>query len=285
MKVNLKIIDNKVDGRILATTTEGSGRGIHVHKVPKSMIDICTTAEYKYDGIYFLVDTKNKKVYVGKAEKRTSGEGIVKRANERDASHKAVSEWDYLVFVVDVSGGVEPFFNGTTLGYMEFMFYQTIKESAKYTCTNKQAPHHRIPDDKETYDKLVESCKSIFYALGFDFLITKTKFDIDNVDDDYKFEMKHKGLVGKLAYDKNYNKYMLLKNSDISKTNVATCYKWIVDSRNSIKQYVKNGKLQKDIPFDNPSRAAGVVSGASVNGRDVWKNKNGKKLGDVIKGN
>lgn len=267
MIIDLKTLDDKVDGRVLATTDYE--KGIHVYKVPKSMIDDCTTTEYKDNGIYFLIDTKHNKVYVGKAEKRANGEGVVKRANEKDEPHKEVSEWDYLVFVTDVSGGVRPFFHDTTLGYMEFMFYQTIKESGKYKCTNKKAPHHRIPDDKAPYDKVVESCKSIFYALGFEFLITKVKFDINNVDDDYKFEMKHKGLVGRLAYDKNNNEYRLLKDSDISKTNVAACYKWIVDSRNNIKKYVKNGKLQKDIVFDNPSRAAGVVSGASVNGRDV----------------
>ena len=281
MVIELKTLDDRVDGRIFATTH--SDRGTHVYKIPKSMIDMCIDDIYKSNGIYFLVDTKHKKVYVGKAERRANGEGIVNRANEKDESHKRISNWDYLVFVTDVSKGISQFYNDATLGYMEYAFYQTIHESKKYECVNKQEPHHRDPDDKEPYDKVVESCKSIFYALGFDFLTTKMEFNVNNVDDKFIFEMRHKGYVGKLAYDKNNNEYWLLNGSDIIKSHTKSCYKWIIESREKIKKHIKTGKLTKDILFDNPSRAAGVVAGASMNGREVWKNRNGKSLGDIIK--
>lgn len=283
MNINLKTIDeDRVDGRILATTV--SAYGVNVYKVPKSMVDLCVADEYKDSGIYFLVNTKKKMVYVGKAQKRANGEGIVNRANEKDVSHESVGEWDYLVFVTASESKGEQFFSDDTLGYMEFKFYDIIKNStAKYTYTNKNTPSYRELDDKEPYDKVVRSCQSMFYALGFEFLITKVKFNINDVDEKFVFKMEYNGLVAKLAYDKNNNEYILLKDSDISKVESPSCYKWIRESREEIRKHVKAGKLQKNISFDNPSRAAGVVAGASMNGREAWKNKNGESLGEVNK--
>ena len=40
--------------------------------------------------------------------------------------------------------------------------------------------------------------------------------------------------------------------------------------------------FSKDVTFDNPSLAAKIVSGRSLNGWDVWKCKDGRTLGDAI---
>ena len=48
------------------------------------------------------------------------------------------------------------------------------------------------------------------------------------------------------------------------------------------KGVIKNGKVIKDVTFTSASLAANFVTGFSTNGYITWKDKNGKKLKDVI---
>ena len=48
------------------------------------------------------------------------------------------------------------------------------------------------------------------------------------------------------------------------------------------KGYIKNGKLLKDLRFDTPSSAAEFITGMTKNGRNDFKNKDGKTLNELV---
>ena len=52
-------------------------------------------------------------------------------------------------------------------------------------------------------------------------------------------------------------------------------------SRSALKANNGAYELMEDFPFNSPSQAAAVLAGASYNGRDHWKNKDGKSLNEI----
>lgn len=48
------------------------------------------------------------------------------------------------------------------------------------------------------------------------------------------------------------------------------------------KDYIKNGKLLKDLKFDTPSSAAEFITGIPKNGRTNFKDKDGKSLNELV---
>lgn len=284
MIIDVELLDEREDGRIKCTTEENTS--IAIYKIPKTMIDLCDTDEYKKAGIYFLVDSKKRIAYVGKATVRQSGEGIVFRAKEKDAPHNKVKNWDWLIFIVDISSGVRKVFTKETIEYLEHRFYEkmnTAMKEHKYKIANGCDPDHSDIVNKDTFESIINYSIKMIYALGFDFLVQKVDFNSNTVEEKYRFTLDNKKIKAELAYDINNRKYWLLKDSEIAKKAVKSCYPWVVDMRNLIKKSIKNGKLIKDIMFDNPSMAAGVATGSSVSGTEKWVNSDGKKLGDVIR--
>lgn len=53
------------------------------------------------------------------------------------------------------------------------------------------------------------------------------------------------------------------------------------DSIRNNPEYVKNNILQKDVTFKSASTAAQFVIDQSINGLNVWKDENKKKLKDL----
>lgn len=80
-------------------------------------------------------------------------------------------------------------------------------------------------------------------------------------------------------------KFILKKGSKIS-NNVSTAfraYKKTLKRRNEVG-LVKNRILQRDYEFNSPSTAGEFVYGTSFNGRVRWKDKTGKRINEILKG-
>lgn len=279
MIFDVELLDQRSDGRVKCTTQEDTS--IAIYKIPKSMIDVCDENDYKTIGIYFLFDSEKRRVYVGKS---TNDKGLVYRAKQNDEAHKDVKKWDWAILIVDISNGIKKIFDSDSVSYLENRFYGLLKSASKnpkYHVTNKGTPQSGNIKNVDRLNKIIEVASKIIYILGFDFLVQDTPFDENKIDEIHIFKLHKKGLEAKLAYDKNSHRFWLLKDSDISKTEVKSCYPWISTSRNAIKKNIKNGKLTQNVPYDNPSRAAGVVVGASISGNE-WKNCNNESPFVVI---
>ena len=280
MIIDVELLDQRPDGRVVCTTEDNTT--IAVYKIPKSMIDLCIEDVYKKSGVYFLVESKNKKVYVGKS---TNNKGIINRINVKDKPHIRIKDWDWLLLVVDITATVRKVFNSDFISNLENKYWALLKSAAdgyKYNVVNEGTPPKFKINNLDTLNKIIDCSSKMIYALGFEFLIQAKPFDIQNVEDKYLFELKIRNIEAKLAYDVNNRRYWLLKGSNIASKEVESCYSWISDSRKAIKKFIKNGVLNENIVYDNPSRAAGVVAGASVSGNE-WKNSEGKSPLSIIK--
>ncbi|WP_171002734.1 DUF4357 domain-containing protein [Bifidobacterium moukalabense] len=71
--------------------------------------------------------------------------------------------------------------------------------------------------------------------------------------------------------------FLVLKGSTIALTETSSCPQSVSSIRKN-HQYVKNGEVIRDVPFNSPSAAAGFVLGSSCNGWEKWKTNDGKTL-------
>ena len=278
MEINVKILDTRPDGRIKCTTNENTT--IAIYKIPRDMIDLCDSDEFKTNGIYFLIESKKRKVYVGK-----SNGDIIKRIKIKDIPHNRIKDWDYLLLVVDISNTINKVFDSDFISNLEKEYWKLLNsanKTYKYNIVNKGTPPSFNSETTNILSNILDVSSKMIYVLGFEFLIQDMPFDIRDVEDKFIFEFESKGIKAKLAYDKNNRKYWLLKGSNISKKESKSCFPWISDSRKKIKKFIKDGILTKNIDYNNPSRAEGVVAGASRSGNG-WKNSEGESPIDIIK--
>lgn len=81
------------------------------------------------------------------------------------------------------------------------------------------------------------------------------------------------------------NEFVVLKGSKMNPKQRNACDAGIANERDNL---VKTGKVKKcefkeDVTFSSPSKAASVIAGGNSNGWDLWKDRNGRKLKDIIK--
>ena len=91
---------------------------------------------------------------------------------------------------------------------------------------------------------------------------------------------------GKAYFDDIENKLVLIKGSILAADTVPS-FKPTASRNKFIEEHCTKVEGQitlcEDVPFDSPSGASGFVMGRPSNGWDDWKDKEGKKLGEIIK--
>jgi Domain of unknown function (DUF4357) len=81
--------------------------------------------------------------------------------------------------------------------------------------------------------------------------------------------------------------FVVLAGSQVTKDTVPSAHRYLVTLRQSLVErgiIVPDGealKLAQDYTFDSPSTAAGVLLGCSSNGREVWKDEEGRTLKEL----
>lgn len=84
-------------------------------------------------------------------------------------------------------------------------------------------------------------------------------------------------------YDVNTKQLVVLKDSYVSESIVySTTFRGARLIEEKRKSFVKNRRVIKNITFTSASTAANFITGNSTNGLVKWKDKNGKKLKDII---
>jgi hypothetical protein len=81
--------------------------------------------------------------------------------------------------------------------------------------------------------------------------------------------------------------FIVRAGSQAAKDEVPSCHAYLRDLRQALVRkgvFVDGGpvyQLTQDYTFNSPSTAAGVLLGRSSNGRDAWKDKNGRTLKEI----
>jgi len=290
--ITLFLIDGSPNGLIQCTI--GNWTGV-AYKIPR--IGLGDHKEHKHlrqSGVYFLFgknDGEDKDVvYVGQAEKRKNGEGILYRLQEHCKPDK-----DYWTEAIVFTSHDETYLGPTELSYLEHRFCSIAKEVNRYTVKNGNDPSSGNPSEakKSELEKFIEYAKLITGILGhkvFDKLNESTKIDSSSTSQstlmassDSIFSIEHKKDDEKKATGKRTSEGFVVLADSYIKENVSDSlsdgYKNLrIKYANRIN---KDGKLQEHTLFSSPSAAASFVLGRNANGFVEWKTTDGKTLKEV----
>lgn len=254
--------------------------------------------EFKKPCLYILVD-ENEKAYIGQA----------KSFSHRVKDHLSKKGWwtQAYVFVSDAGR-----YHTASVEYLEYRAILAAQEAERYDSSeNKQTPSTPTLPPHE-HSQMNEAFREIKYFLKYErcllfeqsenatskvvptesILLTQSTPISPTVAEYLSVEQqpilfctKAKGCVAKGHYFiDGSNRFVVLKGSEISPTTAAH---FAHKSReqcllNSIK--TKAGKLilQEDYIFSSPSTASSCCIGRSSNGKEEWKDSEGRSLKHYI---
>lgn len=281
---NIFLMDGEVTERIKCTL--GNWIGI-VYKIPR--IDLEKSKEIQYlnnSGVYFLLsrnENDEQQVYIGQADVRNDGTGVLSRIIEHSIKDKEKDEEYFSEAVILTTQNNS--FGKTEISYLENRFTSLAKETARYYIINKNTPNRsNVTEEKELeLEDFIDYSKMILGLLGYKIFVPLIKRESDNKDQEelmlYIFNKKQV-----IAQCKRTREgFVVLKGSKISMKN----NKSLSDTTKAMQKKcvenedIVNGILKIDILRNSPSAAAEFVLSSSVNGKDVWKTKEGLSLNDL----
>lgn len=236
----------------------------------------------KASGIYFLVGKKQglPAVYVGQANSRNNGKGVLGRVIEHDKA--AESYWKEALLIYSSSNSLY----ATELNYLERKCWEKIS-AGSYSVINavKPALGNCSSVTKVTMDHFIEGMELMLQFFHYDlFNPAPSPVAPSKNTSGIQFFIKRKSNTPGRCVDAiceiRASKYVVLKGSL-----VATVAR---DSKNSNKyshdKYADliddAGRITRDITFDKVSGSSAFVLYGSSNGNVDWKDASGKPMKD-----
>ena len=276
---NLFLMDGEATGRIKCTLANWTGIA---YKIPRTYLEKCKErADLKQSGVYFLFGKNNQdeeQVYIGQADSRNNGNGVLSRIIEH---LKDVEYFSDVVILTTQNNS----FGKTEISYLENRFTSLAIDNAGYTVINKNTPNgSNVTEEKESeLEDFIEYSNKIFVPL------IKKQVEIQSNEDQEELILyisaKRKGAdkttTGKC---KRTNEGFVVLAGSMIETN------YTESTPNSVRllkeKYIENneiinGILQKDKLFSSPSYAASFVLGSRINGKELWKTKEGLSLNEL----
>ena len=109
------------DGNVAGGIRAESSSNVVAFRIPRDEVsDFQNDAELKRAGVYFLINTLTKSIYVGQADARSNGNGILGRMMEPH-SRPEIDSWNIGIALTNSS---PLFFDATKLNYLERLFYE-----------------------------------------------------------------------------------------------------------------------------------------------------------------
>ena len=267
--------------------------GLSAIRIPRNLLPESGSFEHvKNAGVYFLFGPDHPTdipsapfVYVGKADVRENGKGVLGRVLEHYRDHNK-DFFTYAIFLTRSDDG----WDSADLSHLEFAFYQMAKTANRYKLKNLVAPPQGVLSmgRKQSLEKDQVLARRLLAMLGEHFTIPRDERDDDDGSiadmanrDIYRFKRVKDApfsASGRFVMDG----FVVLKGSTISPSVSASAKDWIIRRRDE-NQHVINPDfmLKKSISFSSPSAAASFVVGHQANGWNVWKAADGRTLGEV----
>lgn len=275
--INLYLIDGEVTGRIKCTLANWTGLA---YKIPRTELEESRDRiELKQSGVYFLFgmadDMKKDVVYIGQAQTRKNGKGVLGRIREH---HDDKDYWTEAVILTTSNNSFGP----TEISYLENRFYSLAIVANRLIIKNNNEPNlGNITEEKESeLEDFIDYSKIVLGALGYKLFEPVIRDDNEQENDEPQLIYETQKAF---AYGMRTNEgFVVRKGSKISRDTQPSCPKNAVRLREEESNNItENGILRVDILLSSPSTAAAFVSGYSASGNDVWKDQNGKSLGEI----
>lgn len=292
ININLFLIDGDVNRRIKCSLANWTGVA---YKIPRTELDKCKDRDdLKQSGVYFLFgisdQTEKPVVYIGQADTRKNGEGILYRLQE----HKRNPDKDYwteaIVFTTSNNS-----LGATEISYLENRFYNLAIAAKRYDVKNIQDPKSgNVTEEKESeLEEFIDKAKLIMGTLGQKVFIpfvqaessddTAQNETAEGISDMKLFlsrKIKEFNFTVNAQGKQTPEGFVVLAGSAISpKEDDTISSKAHKKRKNAIVD--ENNILQEDMLCPTPSCAAQFVIGKSDNGWTAWKTKDKKTLHDL----
>ena len=258
------LIDGQVDGRWSSELSNWTGKA---YKIPRTYINQCSDRkDLGKTGVYFLIrrndETDVEQVYIGEAENILSR--LKQHLSEKDF-------WTECVVFVSKDNNL----NKAHIKYLENHLYLLAKESKRYEVMNSNVPTEASISEMDCaeMDEFIDNMRLILGVLGHKILEpSMNRKSNKNIVLFYFQEASGKPVS---------EGFVVLKGSEIAKNVASSLSRSIINKRQVlIDKGIVDGNFifTQDWIFSSPSLAAKIVAGYSVNGRNVWRDKNGVSL-------
>ena len=162
--ITVDYIEGQADGTI---RVEVKTNNIILYQIPRNSAQNLTDRdELKKAGIYLLLNRERRNLYIGQADLRSNGEGVLNRMLESH-SDPEIDSWQ-VAFVLTSS--TPSFLGATELNYLEKFFYDEALRCGRYNLLNKIPPHSGEISPSTKMISLLSSCYGINSDARFLFL-------------------------------------------------------------------------------------------------------------------
>lgn len=287
--VGLFLMDGTSDGRIKCSLDNWVGK---VYLIPRTEVARSKDRpELTQTGIYLLLGTRaasgNDFVYVGQAQERKNGNGVLGRV----AEHLYEKEKDYFTHAIVIIDS-ENSFGPTEISYLENAFYELAKDADRYEVTNRNVPPSgNVTEEKQaSLDKFIASSKTIISALGyrvFDPVIGAGSDSSSSAK--YRSSPDERTLYLSTSTSSGEGRqtsdgFVVLKGAHLRKEVTPTVPKLAKMNRKKYSNRISaDWILLQDTLFTSPSAASDFITGSSTSGKRRWTNKEGTPLGELEK--
>jgi hypothetical protein len=274
------LIDGIPNGRIKCTIAGWTGVA---YKIPRISLENSKEIPYlSQSGIYFLFgksdEADEKVVYVGQADVRKNGNGLLGRLIE----HKRNPDKDYWTEAVVVTTK-DDWLGATEISWLESYFCTLAKNAKRYVVKNGNEPSPGKPKEEVISDleDFVDIAKTVIGVLGHDvFVPLVSKGASDNVGNDELLYCTASGTDAK--GQRTSDGFVIFAGSKARLEISKHCREYVKHLREkNISELDTDGILLHDILFDSPSGASSFLVGQSTNGLTTWKTANGRTLKEI----
>ena len=287
--IQLYLMDSVPKGRIKCTLANWTGIA---YKIPRTELEKAKSIDYlKQSGVYFLFSTSDETqeniVYIGQAGTRKNGEGILNRLQE----HKRNPDKDYWTEAVAFTT-TNNTFGPTEISYLENQFTKLAIDSKRYIVKNSNEPSlGHVTEEKESeLEEYIDYAKIVIGALGYRIFepIIESPEIITTVlaptpEPLLSLILKQGKKEKIIAQGKQTNEgFVIIKGSNIKSSTVKSVPTKALKDRERAN-LDDNFVLLEDRLFNSPSSAASFVTGYAINGKDAWKDEQGRSLNEIEK--
>lgn len=233
-------------------------------------------------GIYFLVGVQNgiPAVYVGQANSRNNGKGVLGRVIEHDKSTEAY--WNEALLIYSRSNSLY----ATELNYLERSLWDKIqKGSYKVINASKPAPGNCSSITQVTMDRFIEGVEYMAEIFRYDFL-QPAQPNAVVPSPGKQFFIKRTSTTPGRSVDAiceiQGSKFVVLKDSLVATVprDSSSARMYSHDKYGSMIDTA--GRLTQNISFDKVSGSSAFALYGSSNGNADWKDSNGDPIKNYI---
>lgn len=281
--IQLFLMDGGPKGRLKASL--GNWTGV-TYLLPRTTLPLSNDRDDLHQtGVYMLFGTDDEgvdKVYIGQARERKNGNGVLGRISEHVGEGK-LDYWTHAIALVTSNDSFGP----TEISYLENRFTTLALSANRYVVTNGNDPSPgKVTEEKQAeLDEFISYARLVIGALGYRVFepVDEAKSNEQTRPDEPTLYMSYGGVEARGR--QTSDGFVVLAGSQLRPESefVASAPGSAAKGRTRHASKIEKHTLTEDVLFKSPSGAAVFVGGASLSGSIMWRDKNGRPLGDLEK--